>query len=77
MTFVGTYWYVWLIGFFSCMGYVVGNQVARMKRMLDNPGVDGFKRGLGLFAFASVGATFFGVLLAISIVAQIVIAVNK
>lgn len=78
MEFVGTYWWIWLIGMFVCMALVMVNQVKRIKRMhsefnLENRNIGaGFKKGMLTFVIATLAASGFSILFLIGVVVQII-----
>lgn len=72
MLFLSTYWYVWLIGLISCIGFSLGNQGLRMKRMFTNENLsqpmESFTKGISTLLLSGFAALVFAILLLISIV---------
>lgn len=71
MVFIATYWFVWMIGMFTFAGFALGNQLARMKRLMSgNVDIQSFSKGLSLLAVSGFGAAVCAVLFVTSVVLQ-------
>lgn len=74
MLYIGTYWFIWLIGCVLCVGGLIYNQISRMKRMMSGPGktFDSFTNGLAQMGFMAFGGFVFGILTILGIIAQFI-----
>jgi hypothetical protein len=72
MLFIGTYWFIWLIGCVLCVGGLFYNQISRMKRMNQTGQFDSFTEGLTQMGFMAFGGFVFGILTILGIIAQFI-----
>jgi uncharacterized membrane protein YhaH (DUF805 family) len=73
MTFIATYWWVWLILTFVCYGYAAFNQISRITNMQKFDGnFDNFTKGLASMVVAALLGSVFTILAIIGVIIQLI-----
>lgn len=72
MDFVVSHLWLWLLIAVASYGYVIFNQVRRMKRVWNGPGNGSFFSGIGLMMAAAMVGSVSGILFVIALIGSLI-----